>query len=205
MKPFTRTIRVLVCLLILFGVASSSAAQQLPTGEIAAGWRLLHVPNSFEEGDPQTLPLGWFADVSGNLNRVFSVVGEISGSYKTFEESFTEAGVSLNVTAELNVHTFLGGVRFSARQNPKFVPFAQVLFGIARGSATLEGQATVAGRTETITESESSSDFAVDIGGGVNVPLTERLGLRVGASYLRIGGSDGGNAFRFGVGGVFPF
>jgi len=205
MKPFMRTIRVLTFLLVLFGVASSAAAQQVPTGEFAAGWRLLHVPDSFEEGDSQTLPLGWFADISGNLNRVFSVVGEISGSYKTFEESFAEGGVNVNVTADLKIHTFLGGIRFSGRQNPKFVPFAQALFGVARGSVDVEGKATVGGRTETVTESDSSSEFAVDIGGGVNVPLTERLGLRVAASYLRIGGSDGGNTFRFGIGGVFPF
>jgi opacity protein-like surface antigen len=67
------------------------------------------------------------------------------------------------------------------------------------------GQATFNGRTTTIDESQSDSDFAFDGGGGVNINLSDNLAVRVGASYLRLGGSDGSNAFRFGAGVVIPF
>ena len=166
---------------------------------------MLALPDAFGDGDSQTLPLGWYVDLSGNLTRALAVVGEVSGSYKSFSERTAEFGVNVDVDVDLSVHTFMGGLRFNARQRPQFTPYAQVLFGLARGSGTIEGQATVAGRTISVDESESANDFAFDVGGGVNVNVSDGLAVRAGASYLRIGGEDGGNGFRFGVGLVFPF
>ena len=197
-------VRGLVCALVIVGCAATASAQDAPAGEVSAGWRLLNIPDTFGFGGSQTLPLGWYADVSGNMTRVFSVVGEVSGNYKSFDDNL-DFGPLVDVNVSVNVHTFMGGIRASARQKPRFVPFAQALFGLARGSGTVEGHATVAGRPISIDESESASDFAFDAGGGVNFGLTDRIGVRVGASYVRVGGSDGGNAFRFGVGAVIPF
>ena len=197
-------LQVLVCALVVLGGSASARAQDLPAGEVSAGWRLLNIPDTFGFDDSQTFPLGWYADVSGNLSRVFAVVGEVSGNYKSFDDD-SQFGPQVDVSVSVNVHTFMGGIRASGRQKPRFVPFAHALFGLARGSGTVEGHATVGGRTIDINESESASDFAFDAGGGVNFALTDRVGVRVGASYLRVGGSDGGNAFRFGVGAVIPF
>jgi opacity protein-like surface antigen len=199
----TNGLRAMLCIVMMLGFSSSSGAQDAPSAEFSAGWRLLNVPDAFG-GDSQTLPLGWYADVAGSLNRLIAVVGEVSGNYKSFEETTTRFGVNVNVDANLNVHTFMGGLRFSARQ-PAFVPYAQVLFGIARTAAEVEGQATVAGRTFSVNESDSNTDFAFDAGGGVIIDVSDSLGVRVGASYLRVGGDDGGNAFRFGAGVVIPF
>jgi opacity protein-like surface antigen len=99
----------------------------------------------------------------------------------------------------------MGGVRLSARRHPRVVPFAQVLFGLARLSASVEGSATVGGQTTTIEEFESDNELAIEAGGGVNIRLTERVGARFGASYVRFGGDDGGNAFRVAAGIVVPF
>jgi len=52
---------------------------------------------------------------------------------------------------------------------------------------------------------QADSDFAFTAGGGVNFNVSDAFAVRVGASYLRVVGSDGGNAFRFGVGAVVPF
>ena len=194
----------LLCIVMVLGFSASSRAQDAPRSEFSVGWRLLNVPDAFG-GDSQTLPLGWYADVAGNLNRAVAVVGEVSGNYKSFDETTTQFGVNVNLDANLNVHTFLGGVRFNARQNPAFVPYAQVLFGMARTAGEVKGQATVAGRTISINESESNTDFAFDADGGVNIVVSDNLGVRIGAGYLRVGGGDGGNAFRFSAGVVVPF
>ena len=197
-------VRAALCTLLLFGFSSSSRAQGVARAEFSAGWRLLNVPDAFGE-ESQTLPLGWYADIAGNLTPTIGVVGEVSGNYKNFSETTTEFGVNVDVDANINVHTFLGGVRFSARRAPGFTPFVQALFGLARGSATVEGQTTIGGRTFSIDESESDSDFAFDASGGVDFNVSESFGVRVAAGYLRIGGGDGGNAFRFGAGVVIPF
>jgi hypothetical protein len=79
---------------------------------ISAPYTLLNVPNAFGT-QRETLPLGWYADVAGNLNRAIAVVGEISGNYKSFEETETQFGVNVRTDVDLNIHTFLGGVRFN--------------------------------------------------------------------------------------------
>lgn len=201
---FTNAVRALLCIAMLLGVCTSSQAQNAPAAEFSAGWRLLNIPDAFGE-DSQTLPLGWYADVAGNLNRSLAVVGEVSGNYKDFDETTTVGGITATVKASMNVHTFLGGVRLNARQNPSFTPFAQALFGLARVGGDAEIQTTVAGRTFSVSQSVSDSDFAFDASGGVNLNVSDSLALRVAAGYLRVGGSDGGNAFRFGAGIVIPF
>ena len=186
-------------------LAAPAGAQDLPRAELSAGWRLLTVPDALEDGESQTLTKGWYVDVAGNLNDVFAVVGEVSGAYKSFDETIVEFGAAIDVDADIDLHTFMGGIRFSARQNPRFVPFAQALFGVARSGFSVEGSATFGGQTIRLDESGSETDFAFDAGGGVNFSVSDGLGVRVGASYLRIGGDDGGNGFRFGVGIVMPF
>jgi hypothetical protein len=201
----TRTVRTLLCIAAVLGFSTASHAQTAPRAEFSAGWRLLNIPDAGISSESETMPLGWYADVAGNLTPTFAVVGEIGGNYKDFSETLTQLGVNVDVDADFNVHTFMGGVRFSARQNPAFTPYVQALFGLARATGEVQGQATVAGRTVTINESVSDSDFAFDVDGGVNFRLSDGLALRVGAGYLRVGTSDGGNAFRFGAGVVIPF
>ncbi len=201
----TNAVRALLCIAMLFGSSASSQAQNAPAAEFSAGWRLLNIPDAGLNSESETLPLGWYADVAGNLTRSFAVVGEVGGNYKSFDDVLAELGANVNVDVNVNVHTFMGGVRFSGRQNPAFTPYVQALFGLARGKTDVEGQVTVAGRTISINESMSDSEFAFDADGGVSFKLSDALALRVGAGYLRVGTSDGGNAFRFGAGVVIPF
>jgi opacity protein-like surface antigen len=200
----TRTVRTLLCIVAVLGFSASSHAQTVPSAEFSAGWRLLNIPNAVGT-ESETLPLGWYADVAGNLTQTFAVVGEVGGNYKNFDDVLAELGANVNVDVNVNVHTFMGGVRFSARQNPAFTPYVQALFGLAHAKTDVEGQVTVAGRTISINESMSDSEFAFDADGGVSFKLGDALALRVGAGYLRVGTSDGGNAFRFGAGVVIPF
>jgi opacity protein-like surface antigen len=200
----TRTVRTLLCIIAVLGFSASSHAQTTPHAEFSAGWRLLNIPDAVGT-ESETMPLGWYADVAGNLTPMFAVVGEVGGNYKNFNDVLAELGANVNVDVNVNVHTFMGGVRFSARQNPAFTPYVQALFGLARATGKVEGRATIGGQTITINQSVSDSDFAFDADGGVNFKLSDAFALRVGAGYLRVGTSDGGNAFRFGAGVVIPF
>lgn len=90
------------------------------------------------------------------------------------------------------LHVYGGGVRYVERRNPQVVPFGQIL----AGAATFSG----GGDTQT--------KFALQIGGGVNIPVNDMWDVRVGADYRRvfIGEDQGGgeNEFRFVVGIVLP-
>ena len=180
-----------------FAIPQPARAQN-NSGEFSAGWRVLH----FEE---ETFSRGWYADALGSLTNSVGVVGEVSGHYRTIDETRVVAGFPVSVKADLRIHSFMGGIRFSARQNPQIVPFGQALFGLVHGSASVEGSTTVAGRTLTVDESESDSDVAFELGGGVNVSLSNTFGLRFAASYFRVIEDGASNAVRFAVGAVFPF
>ena len=54
--------------------------------------------------------------------------------------------------------------------------------------------------------SDSGTDFGLQLGGGVTFNLSETLGLRFAADYIRVfGDTDDLNAYRVAIGAVFPF
>jgi len=113
------------------------------------------------------------------------VVGETGGNYKTVSV--------LGTDVNFRVHSFLGGVRVQNRR-PKVMPFGQFLVGVARASVNLLG------------EGDSSNGFAMQPGGGVDIPLTSSLGARVQGDFrmIRLEGETS-NELRIGVGLVFGF
>jgi hypothetical protein len=171
---------------------AAPAAAQTPTTELSAGYQFTRPPDL-------NLPLGWYVDVSGNVAPMFAIVGEVSGAYK----SETIAVGTSSVDATVRLHTFMGGVRVAARTNPRVVPFGQVLLGAARasGGVTASGPAV-----SVLAQTDADTEFALQIGGGVNLMTSGTFGVRLGADYRRIFVSDGGeNEFRLMAGVVFPF
>ena len=132
---------------------------------------------------------------------MFSIVGDIGGNYKSETESFTEQGVTFTGTAKANIHTFLGGIRLRAGENPRVSPFAQILFGAARATASVE--ATVGGAP--LIDFEEVRHRSSDVARRRCKPAAGSLRRRVQAEWLKILEDDSGNAFRFGVGIVIPF
>ena len=175
--------------MVLVVTGGTALAQDRP--EVSAGWRLLHISGSDaddisgDEDDGVNFPKGYF-DVAVPITPMFSIVGDIGGNYKSETESFTEQGVTFTGTAKANIHTFLGGIRLRAGENPRVSPFAQILFGAARATASVE--ATVGG-APLIDFEESGTEAAMSLGAGVNL-------LRV--RYTRPGGvaQDSGRRFR---------
>jgi hypothetical protein len=179
--------------------AVPAAAQDPPKIQFAGGYQLLR-----DEGE--SLPVGWFAEVGAGVTPAISVVGLVSGAYKSIEQSETISGVVVSAEGDLSIHMFMGGVRYAVRSNPSVTPFAHALLGGVRGSATVTGSGTVGGQTFTVEESDSSTEFGLLAGGGVDIRLSDRAGLRVGADFLRLFVDEGGaNGFRFTAGVVFPF
>ena len=174
------------------------ARAQGPAGEISGGYRLIH-------GADETFSLGWYADVLGNITDSFGVVGDVAGHYKSIDETRSAGGIQVNVSGDLRIHTFMGGARLTWRRNPRITPFVQALVGLAHGAADVEGSATVGGRTFTADESESFTEFAADLGGGVNIRATDGMSVRVAGSWFRVVEEDAENAFRFSLGVVFAF
>jgi len=173
----------IVGLVVLMGVPSVAVAQN--AGEIAGGYQFMR-----DFALDENFPAGWFVSGAGNLSDNIALVGEVSGSQKS--ESF------FDVTADADILAFLGGVRVGASAGP-VIPFAQVLVGGARAKVTLRG----------FGERESSSEtaFALQPGGGVDIPFAENVSARAMVDYRRIFFHDdsGANEVRVAVGIVVGF
>lgn len=125
---------LLVCLSV-----PAFAQDTVPAVDIGGGYSFLR------DQDLEENFHGWVASVAGNLNRWMGVVGEVGGNYRT---------ENILVDVDFSVHSFMGGVRFSARQAGGVTPFGQILLGGVRGSVSALG------------ESESSTEFAIQPGAG---------------------------------------
>ncbi len=191
--------------------AALPAAAQTPRIEVSGGYQYFNVSadlESIDTGDvpirnvDQSLPLGWYVDLAGNLNRHFGIVFATGGNYKSITESATFGGLAASASVDLRVHEFMGGVRYSSRSNPTVVPFGQFLVGAINGSAKVTASGSVVGSPGFSFSGEASgTDIALQAGGGMQLRLADKFGVRVGADYIRFLTDEGGvNAFRFGAG-----
>src|SRR5262245_19878108 len=92
--------RLTACVLGVLILGGGTAFAQ-ERGDFSGGYRFLRT-----EGE--NFGKGWYVDAAGHVNDVLSVVGEVAGSYKSVSE--TIAGIT--VSADLKLHTFMGGARF---------------------------------------------------------------------------------------------
>jgi outer membrane protein with beta-barrel domain len=185
-------------------LAQPAAAQGASKGDVAVGYQFMNLSAS---GDSQSMPAGWFVDVSGNLNRSVAAVAQFGGNYKSLSESVVAGGVTANANADVRVHQFMGGVRVSAHPSPTVAPFVHILAGAAYGSVSYSGTGSIAGQTiVAMSGTDSGTNFALQTGGGTNIWMTPTIGLRMGVDYVRIFETDGGaNVFRFAAGVGFKF
>jgi hypothetical protein len=168
------------------GFATPAAAQDTPKAEISVGYSWLGAKQSTDD-EWTKFPKGWYADIAGNLSDTLSIVGQVTGNYKTFEDDST-----------LKLHSYLFGVRGSSPGRVR--GFGQVLLG----GVNLKGNDPLFGDFK-------ETDLGLQLGGGVNVLGSGGVGLRLGVDYLRVFAKDDGetlggedvNGFRFNVGVTF--
>jgi hypothetical protein len=137
-----------------------------PSYEVFGGYSLL-----FDTTNSVTFPLGWIGSVSSSLTDNISLVGEVSGGYK----SQSIVGVTL---ARESIHAFTAGPRFSRRLSG-IASYGQVLAGLTVASANVFGY------------SASSTAFVVAPGVGFDIPVTQSFAVRVGgeSSIVRDSGA----------------
>jgi len=149
----------LMVALLTVAVAAPAMAQGIDVG---VGYAFLR-----DEEIDENLPLGWYADISGNISGSLGLVGEVGGSYKTVSDEFDE-----DLDIKLSVHHLMGGLRLS-RRGEGANAYLQVLAGGVRGTVSFLG------------ESDSVTDFAIQPGVGIEFG-GEGTRLRIGADYRRI-------------------
>lgn len=176
MNPFSTHVRLMTFTLAIaevLGASSPAAGQGAAKPQFSIGYQYAHL---FETN----FPCCFYADFAWPVaNPMLSIVGELSGARSE--------------SATLRMLAAMGGVRVSSRMNPKVVPFGQVLVGVANVDAAAGGKF----KSADLKPGTSVQDFALQLGGGVNVPISDRWGVRAGADYRRIfHEGKGENGFR---------
>ncbi len=185
-----RRLLVVSCLTVIvaLALAAPAMAQPAPKGDIAASFSVLYDKElgSDIQGATGWLPTGWLVAGSLRVTGPLSVVGEVGANYK----GLNVEGIDFDV----NVYSFLGGVKYSPTVTGNAKPFLHMLVGLARANVSAMG------------EHISDNAFAMQIGGGVDIAATRNVAVRIQGDYrgLRANGSTG-NEFRFATGIVYSF
>jgi opacity protein-like surface antigen len=159
-------------------MTGSAMAQNAPKAEIAGTYT--YVRFNPGQGASGVNCHGGGGSVTGNLNNWFGVVGDFSGCKVT--------GVS---GGSASAFTYLFGPKIAYRSNSAFTPYVQTLFGGARATSG----------------SFSDNSFAMTLGGGVDVKVSEHVAIRlIQTEYLmtRLGSMTQNNV-RIETGVVFRF
>jgi hypothetical protein len=196
---------------VLLMVAGTAFAQDTSRGEFSGGWRYYHatldnIVTIAGVDEPNDYPKGWYADVALHLSPKFAIVGEAGGTYFDDEASQT-FGSTLSTTesADVTFHTFMGGVRVRAPQDPRLIPFGQVLFGGEHLSGANDRTITVLQRpTSTSHWESSSSNAALALDGGATIRAGV-IGVRASVGYVRFFGGADADMFRLSLGAAFRF
>lgn len=118
---------------------------------------------------------GGTASITGFFNRGFGLTGDFS--FHRTEDS-TDLTTGRDVI-DTRVTYFMGGPTLKARNNSRFEPFARVLAGGANTRFEVSSTRTVAGGTVRSSFDANSTDFAMAVGGGLDLRLGDRFSLRV--------------------------
>jgi opacity protein-like surface antigen len=174
-KIFFSALLILCCIPL-----AAAQSDDNPRAEFFAGYSLLRTNYKAETPNPpmpvgvafagdQTLN-GFNVSATGYLSNGFGITGDFSGHFKTNSLPDPLGG---NIETRIRVFNILGGPQYKFRRNSQIVPFVRALAGVANTRARLSVPSL------NSTDTASSTDFALALGGGVDVRLSGRIDLRV--------------------------
>jgi opacity protein-like surface antigen len=143
---------------------------------------------------------GFNASITGNISRFVGLKFDFSGHYG---KEINDTGIFFGIKPKTTLYNYLGGIQFKNNSKEKKVkPFAHFLIG----GATVHFK-TRSGETPAlaINVNRNDSGFALAIGGGLDIRVSERFDIRlVQLDYnpTRFGGETQQNA-RLGIGILF--
>lgn len=128
---------------------------------------------------------GFNASITGYLTKCFGLTGDFSANFKTNRLANPSGGT---IDTDIRVINITGGPQYKFRNKSRVTPFARALAGVAITSAKI----TVSSLNTS--DTNSSTDFAMMIGGGVDVRVNKHFDVRVfQADYNPIFLSRGNN------------
>jgi opacity protein-like surface antigen len=176
---------LLVVALLLALPVIASAQDEVPKVEIFGGYSYLRLDNAtgLSSGivgtapvlGVTTLPLdrdanGFGVSVTNNLNSWLGITAEFSGH-------FTDAQVGGQLL-DRDAYIVTAGPRLAIRRFERFTPFLHIMAGMARQDVQVQNAST-SGSILSSVINQQDSGLAFVVGGGVDLNLSSRLGVRL--------------------------
>ena len=174
------------CVIVATGSPAFGQTPAAPAFDVGGGYAFLGGAE-LAEG----YGAGWFVDGGWRATRWLSLVGEAGRHRRRQDLGF--------IDAETNVDSLAAGVRILHRR-PRFAPYGQFLVGAVRVKRTTR----LAFPVESAVVEDGVSG-AMQIGGGLQLPLSARLAVRIGADYRRVFDDVPLHHHRFFTGAVYAF
>jgi opacity protein-like surface antigen len=124
---------------------------------------------------------GMVSETTYYLTRRFGITADFSFNQRTRSFTTTTAGGTgvLQNSLGMRVINILGGPQVRFPNHTRAIPFARALFGVANTRFQAAAQQTIPGGFFTNTFDTSQTNFAMALGGGLDVQLNNRIGVRV--------------------------
>lgn len=148
-----------------------------------------------------------------NVHRYVGIKGDVSGAYKSGRFAFNVPSgiqsmpvVTVAFNGKSSVHNFLGGMQIKDNSvGGRLKPFAHALIGVARRSSTIPGGGFTCVGIIPCPGSTKETALAGAFGGGLDVRLKKRFGIRLFQVDYNPIKYDAGvdHSMRLGVGLIF--
>src|SRR5581483_9542254 len=209
----TQMMRKVLVLAVVVLVGLAVFAQEFPKAEVGLTYSYVRYTPAPSYA-PSMNGNGGGGSVTFNVSRYFGVEAELMGmglskAHWTVPVGNQYAPNGASITSSGNLFTYLFGpkIRIPA---PKVDPYFDFLFGGVHTSSFHDALAVCANCTTTT--NPSGNAFGMSIGGGLDVPVSHMVAIRVGQIdylYTRfhngLTGEHGQNNFRYQAGVVFRF
>jgi opacity protein-like surface antigen len=174
---------LLVVALLLALPVIASAQDEVPKVEIFGGYSYLRADNATGISQASTMGTttsvmtqmadrnlnGFSTSFTNNLNSWLGIEAEFSGH-------FTDTVLN-GTTLDRDIYFVTAGPRLSIRRFERFTPFAHIMVGMARQDVQVQNASSTVSTVGIINQQDSGLAFIV--GGGIDLNLTSRLGLRL--------------------------
>lgn len=116
---------------------------------------------------------GFNVSGTGYITKRFGITVDVSAGFKSRTENL---GV-VQARSRLSLYNVTGGPQVKFFSSRPVTPFVHALFGVARRSLKLE--AIDAGAVSLAAASDNTTSFAMNLGGGVDVRMNDRIDIRI--------------------------
>lgn len=191
--------KILLAILFLAACAPLAFAQNDDgrSAEFFIGYSNLQAETGFDSDDPEDDFFGEITDnrtglhgvnasITGYVNGRFGFTGDFSYHTKSSSDAFSIPPdactqtpcppIPGKINIRTNVFNFLAGPQYKFANSSRVEPFVRALAGVAHTRTRVRTDGS--GSVFDTDFSDNSTDFALALGGGLDVRLSERVALR---------------------------